>query len=861
MFSNLLYYGFHSFINQVKKIFNKWILIFFVGCFALGAMIGFIAVKIDDKNIDTTQPEIVDVMEDKQESLFDGIDKKEFIEAISGVAIIGLFVISIVSKTNEKCLLIFNSGDVGVLFTSPMTPQSVLIFRMLCMMGIYIFFTFYLMIEIPTIKSFSELTSLQAAFIVVAACLAFAVAAIFSSYVCLTFMKHQTLRKFSNYIIFGLVGAFAIGFVLYYQNNNLNIIQAAVSFFNSRYILYIPLIGWLKAVLVFAIEGNLLMSCVFVALNIISIVVILLLTKRVNVDYYEDAMKKTEEITQLANKIKETGTLFVRKKKTDKNLKKEKKIIRNELNHGNGAQMFMVRPLYNRFRFAKFKVFTKTLLLYLFVGAIGIVVSKVAKVEGTIIIPALIITVLAFYRTLGNPLKEDIENIYFLLAPQKASLKLMYSILAGTVNCLLDALPILIIGCVVLKASVLELLGWLFLIATMDFFATSVSAFMNLSFPKNAGTTAKQIFQLLFVYFGLIIDIIIAAIGMIKEIEPILVFGCCAFVNLSIGLIFFIMSSTYIEPLSVAARTTANKLVDLNKAKKTFTRASLMVATTFVLLQSFGIGASYFLTKSNIEMKGILTYLVGMLPLYVICMPIGYLFLRKAEKKPPGKNRFGFKRFIKFAFIMCFVVMTSSFVANIISMFLSALFDIEMTNNVVTILDGQNLFVQILFVVLIGPIMEEIFFRKVVIDHLLDYGEVLAIAVSAVLFGLFHANLAQTLYTTVVGLLLGYVYVKSGNLLYTIALHMSMNLIHGVVPLTITNYCSTTTILIYEGCLVIAAIAGFVIFFKEKHNIRFETKNNEIEKDKRFSVGFVNIGMLLLAIASIAIIVVDFISF
>lgn len=858
MFSNLLYYGFHSFINQIKKLFKTWMLILIAGCFVLGLMIGFIAVKIDEETVDTTtEPEIVEVMEESQESLLAGIDKQELAKAISGVVIVGLFALLVITNSSEKGLSIFNSGDVGILFTSPMTPQSVLMFRMLCQMGIYIFFTFYFMIEIPAIKTFSDLSTLQAAFVVVTFCLTLATAAILASYLCLVFTKHPTLRKTSSYIIYGIIGAFVIGFALYFKNSAAD--ASIITYLNSKYFLFIPLIGWLKGIFVFAVENNFVMVGVCIALCVFSIVAILFLIKNINVDYYEEAMKRSEEVAELANKMKESGSLFVKGKKSEKQVKKEEKVVRNELNYGSGAQMFFIRPLYNRFRFAKLKVFTKTLITYLFVGAIGIVISKVTELEGTLVIPALIIMGLAFFRTMGNPLKEDIENIYFLLAPQKASKKLMYSILAGTVNCLLDAFPILAIGTIVLKVSVLELLGWLFLIATMDFFATSVSAFMNLSLPKNAGATAKQVFQMLFLYFGLIFDILIIVFGVIKEVEPILVFGGCALVNFLIGLIFFIMSCTYIDPLGSAVSPIANINVDLDKAKKAFTSVCTMTAVAFILAQLIGLISSRLLKGANIEIKGILVYVVGMLPLYVVCMPVGYLLAKDVEKKALKKHKLGLKRFIKLALIMCFMIMTSSIVANIISLFLSALFDIQMVNNVVTILDGQSLLLQILFVVIIGPIMEEIFFRKIVIDRLASYGEVLAIVVSAVMFGLFHANVAQTIYTTILGLLLGYVYIKSGNLLYTIALHMMMNLVHGVVPLTITNHYSQTTLLIYQVCLILIAIVGFVIFFKEKQKIVFETQENEIEKSKHFNIGFVNVGMISLAIASIAIIVISFI--
>ena len=43
---------------------------------------------------------------------------------------------------------------------------------------------------------------------------------------------------------------------------------------------------------------------------------------------------------------------------------------------------------------------------------------------------------------------------------------------------------------------------------------------------------------------------------------------------------------------------------------------------------------------------------------------------------------------------------------------------------------------------------------------------------SGLMFGLFHGNLNQFVYAFVLGLCFGFIYVKTGNIRYTIGLHM-----------------------------------------------------------------------------------------
>ena len=61
------YYAWHSFVNQLRKLFKTWVLIFLVICMAIGALIGFGAAMLDDAAGE--DEEIVDseVIEDKKD--------------------------------------------------------------------------------------------------------------------------------------------------------------------------------------------------------------------------------------------------------------------------------------------------------------------------------------------------------------------------------------------------------------------------------------------------------------------------------------------------------------------------------------------------------------------------------------------------------------------------------------------------------------------------------------------------------------------------------------------------------------------------------------------------------------------------
>lgn len=84
-------------------------------------------------------------------------------------------------------------------------------------------------------------------------------------------------------------------------------------------------------------------------------------------------------------------------------------------------------------------------------------------------------------------------------------------------------------------------------------------------------------------------------------------------------------------------------------------------------------------------------------------------------------------------------------------------------------------------VVLLGPVVEELLFRGLVLNML---GKIrrgwLPVIGSGILFGLFHVEPVQVVYTALMGILLGLVYEKTRRLELTITIHIANNLISEV---------------------------------------------------------------------------------
>lgn len=81
----------------------------------------------------------------------------------------------------------------------------------------------------------------------------------------------------------------------------------------------------------------------------------------------------------------------------------------------------------------------------------------------------------------------------------------------------------------------------------------------------------------------------------------------------------------------------------------------------------------------------------------------------------------------------------------------------------------------IIYTCILGPFMEELMFRGFFLKRAKLFGDRTAVIFTAVMFGLMHGNVSQFLYATAIGMILGYVAVKTNGIRYTVFLHMIVN--------------------------------------------------------------------------------------
>ncbi len=240
-----------------------------------------------------------------------------------------------------------------------------------------------------------------------------------------------------------------------------------------------------------------------------------------------------------------------------------------------------------------------------------------------------------------------------------------------------------------------------------------------------------------------------------------------------------------------------------------------------------GVGNTEFYQQNSGSINLIL---FNVIPLYAVGFPLLMRLFRKNSKRPPlPQMRFGFGKFAGcFCIALVFAFAGSLIGQGLLSLY-TALTGITVGSSLTATFTDVPLWLEFIIACICAPIVEELVYRKFVIDRVGRYGEGVAIVFSAVIFGLAHGNLEQMFYVALLGTLLGYIYVKTGKIVLSILLHAAFNFWGSIVSQFVTNamnkiadldpyailspeeYISSLIVLGYELFEVFAIIAGIIL--------------------------------------------------
>ncbi len=295
---------------------------------------------------------------------------------------------------------------------------------------------------------------------------------------------------------------------------------------------------------------------------------------------------------------------------------------------------------------------------------------------------------------------------------------------------------------------------------------------------------------------------------------------------------------------------------------------TLVLSMILSTLKEIGILGEEF--HAEMLVSGVVQYLVA-LPLSMLIMRSSkngksIPSLKETFRKPQATK----KEIAKWIMISLFLTYAMSYVSNAIFTILQTLTEIELhaidfsADN--TILGKLT---TILVMMFLAPLFEEILFRAIMLKNSEKYGTWSGVIALGVMFGLFHLNFQQTLYTAVLGICTGFLVIKTKSIFPSILLHFCLNTVGAMQSISISgldleqisagneqyiaeNIISLLPFLFMELLIVAIMIIGLVFFILEltnhKETFHLENECPELSELQKLGIYFTTPSTMILTI-------------
>ena len=276
-------------------------------------------------------------------------------------------------------------------------------------------------------------------------------------------------------------------------------------------------------------------------------------------------------------------------------------------------------------------------------------------------------------------------------------------------------------------------------------------------------------------------------------------------------------------------------------------------------------------------------YGIEFLCLYLLVMPLMIFLLSRLPGTKLPRHKVKVKQFLGILAAVYGIMIACSLFGTVVASIVAYFTKINIQNeDVVDMVMNLDVSMSVVFVSIVGPVFEELIFRKMLVTRLVKYGEGVAIVLSGLIFGIFHGNWTQFVYTFGLGMFLAFVFLKTGNILYTMAIHVCINFSSSVILLNlvkmadydqlvlaakafdegrllkVADYVSSHVLpliglyayLILEYTIAFVGIVLLLIFHKQ---MKLEKGEYEASRKEKAKAMFLNLGVLGFALTWIAI--------
>ena len=183
------------------------------------------------------------------------------------------------------------------------------------------------------------------------------------------------------------------------------------------------------------------------------------------------------------------------------------------------------------------------------------------------------------------------------------------------------------------------------------------------------------------------------------------------------------------------------------------------------------------------EYSAQVSLIITIITIYATGFPLLLLALRRVPKMKIEKRKPELSFLLISLLSMCGLCLIGTLIGLPFEFALTLPFqgDESSQNAIAEILSSTTLLERVAIIGIIGPLFEELLFRKLLVERTIKYGETFSIILSGFMFGLFHGNFQQFFFASLIGMLFAFIFIRTGNIIYPVLLHMTVNLTTSIV--------------------------------------------------------------------------------
>lgn len=165
--------------------------------------------------------------------------------------------------------------------------------------------------------------------------------------------------------------------------------------------------------------------------------------------------------------------------------------------------------------------------------------------------------------------------------------------------------------------------------------------------------------------------------------------------------------------------------------------------------------------------------MIRILAVTVAVAPLSYSFFKEYPVILPGKNKVS-GRIMK----VCVLAAASSLLFNVIAVSTGFTGSSSSFSQTSSSQFSLPIWAGVIVYGIITPVTEEMVHRGLIYNRLRRYfGVAMAIIGSSLIFGVFHGNIVQLVYGSIMGLIIAYVYERYGAFIYPVLFHCTANIV------------------------------------------------------------------------------------